>query len=130
MVGLDPGMVAQAMDHLARGAERAGRAVGDLPITLVCGGILAQDRETALELARPLCWGQIHHPVHGPRLERAGLKRPTGIGGPRRHTGGGAVKRLRRNRPVRRSQCMGQRDSRGRRPAGSEPALHTTHSHL
>ena len=82
MVGLDPGMVAQAMDHLARGAERAGRAVGDLPITLVCGGILAQDRETALELARPLCWGQMHHPVHGPRLERAGLKRPTGIGGP------------------------------------------------
>ena len=82
MVGLDPGMVAQAMDHLARGAERAGRAVGDLPITLVCGGILAQDRETALELARPLCWGQMHHPVHGPRLERAGLKRPAGIGGP------------------------------------------------
>ena len=82
MVGLDPGMVAQAMDHLARGAERAGRAVGDLPITLVCGGILAQDRETALELARPLCWGQMHHPVHGPRLESAGLKRPAGIGGP------------------------------------------------
>ena len=82
MVGLDPGMVAQAMDHLARGAERAGRAVGDMPITLVCGGILAQDRETALELARPFCWGQMHHPVHGPRLERAGLKWPAGIGGP------------------------------------------------
>lgn len=82
MVGLDPGMVAQAMDHLGRGAERAGRAIGDIPITLVCGGILAQDRETAQELARPLCWGQMHHPVHGPRLKRAGLTWPAGISGP------------------------------------------------
>ena len=82
MVGLDPGMVADAMDHLGRGAERAGRALGDIPITLVCGGILAQDRETALEIARPFCWGQMHHPVNGPRLERAGLKWPDGISGP------------------------------------------------
>lgn len=82
MVGLDPGMVADAMDHLGRGAERAGRTVGDIPITLVCGGILAQDRETALELARPICWGQMHHPVNGPRLERAGLEWPAGLSGP------------------------------------------------
>ena len=82
MVGLDPGMVADAMDHLGRGAERAGRTVADIPITLVCGGILAQDRETALELARPVCWGQMHHPVNGPRLERAGLEWPADISDP------------------------------------------------
>ena len=82
MVGIDPKMVGDAATHLARGAERAGRTASDIPITLVCGGILADDRETALQMARPSCWTQINHPWHSQRLRRAGIDWPSSISGP------------------------------------------------
>ena len=82
MVGTHPGMVAGALERLGAGAERAGRDASDIPITLVASGVLADDRDSALELARAHCWGQMNHPVNGDRLRRAGIDWPEGIEGP------------------------------------------------
>ena len=82
MVGLHRGMVADVLERLSAGARKSGRDVSDLPITLVAAGTLADDREEGLELARPTCWGQMNHPVNGPRLRRAGIDWPEGIDGP------------------------------------------------
>ncbi len=82
MVGIHPAMVAEAAERLRAGAERAGRDPSDIPVTLVAAGVLADDRDSALEMARAHCWGQMNHPVHGPRLRRAGIDWPDAVDGP------------------------------------------------
>jgi 5,10-methylenetetrahydromethanopterin reductase len=52
MVGLDPGAVRQARQHLAEGARRAGRSLSGFPVVFIVNIALAPTREAAQQWVR------------------------------------------------------------------------------
>jgi len=72
-VGLHPGAVAMARQHLEIGAKRAGRDPNELEIILCATTIIMDDQQEAREVARPLCVQRLVEKTHGPYLQAAGI---------------------------------------------------------
>jgi 5,10-methylenetetrahydromethanopterin reductase len=72
-VGLDPGSVALARQHLEAGARRACRNPDDLAIILCATTIIMDDQRQAREVARPLCVQRLVEQSHAPYLRAAGI---------------------------------------------------------
>jgi 5,10-methylenetetrahydromethanopterin reductase len=76
LVGFNRGIVEKALDHLERGAKRAGRRLEDLEITWAVRVGTAATRTEARRLARPTAvhWGILRWGGHW--VEPAGLRLP------------------------------------------------------
>ena len=76
LVGFNRGIVERALDHLERGARRAGRRVEDLEITWAVRTATAPTTAEARRLARPTAvhWGVLRWGGHW--LEPAGIRLP------------------------------------------------------
>jgi 5,10-methylenetetrahydromethanopterin reductase len=76
LVGFNRGIVARALDHLERGARRAGRRLDDLEITWAVRTATAPTTAEARRLARPTAvhWGVLRW--GGYWLEPAGIRLP------------------------------------------------------
>jgi 5,10-methylenetetrahydromethanopterin reductase len=72
-VGLHPGAVAVARQHLEIGAKRAGRDPDELEVILCATTIIMDDQQEAREVARPLCVQRLVEKTHGPYLQAAGI---------------------------------------------------------
>ncbi len=72
-VGLHPGSVEVARQHLEAGANRAGRNLDDLEIILCATTIILDDQQEAREVARPLCVQRLVERSHAPYLTAAGI---------------------------------------------------------
>tara|TARA_B100001146_G_scaffold206930_1_gene201962 strand:- start:196 stop:816 length:621 start_codon:yes stop_codon:yes gene_type:complete len=72
-VGLHPGAVAVARQHLEIGAKRAGRDPNELEIILCATTIIMDDQQEAREMARPLCVQRLVEKTHGPYLQAVGI---------------------------------------------------------
>jgi 5,10-methylenetetrahydromethanopterin reductase len=76
LVGFNRGIVERALDHLERGARRAGRRVEDLDVTWAVRTATAPTTAEARRLARPTAvhWGVLRWGGHW--LEPAGIRLP------------------------------------------------------
>ena len=76
LVGFNPGIIERALDHLGRGAQRAGRRLDDLEIIWAVRIGTAATTEAARRYARPTAvhWGVLRW--GGYWLEPAGVKLP------------------------------------------------------
>ena len=72
-VGLHPGAVEVARQHLEAGAKRAGRDPNELEIILCATTIIMDDQQEAREVARPLCVQRLVEKSHAPYLHAAGI---------------------------------------------------------
>jgi 5,10-methylenetetrahydromethanopterin reductase len=63
-IGLHPKAVELARQHLARGAERAGRNPEDVKLILTATTIIHEDQQEAREVARPLCVQRLMEEYH------------------------------------------------------------------
>ena len=72
-VGLHPGSVQVARQHLEAGAKRAGRDPNQLEIILCATTIIMDDQQEARESARPLCVQRLVEKSHAPYLQAAGI---------------------------------------------------------
>ncbi|MDA0733455.1 MAG: LLM class flavin-dependent oxidoreductase [Chloroflexi bacterium] len=72
-VGLHPGSVALARQHLEAGAKRAGRDPDELEIILCATTIIMDDQQEAREVARPLCVQRLVEQSHAPYLQASGI---------------------------------------------------------
>ncbi len=78
MIGLDPGAVKLARQHLAKGAQRAGRDPSEVELVLTSTTIIHQDQQEAREIARPLCVQRLMEKSHHRWLQAAGFD-PAGM---------------------------------------------------
>ncbi len=74
--GLHPSMVDRALEHVATGAERAGRDPGSIDVVLYVRTIVDDDRTAAREAARPVCAQWIADDYRAEWLRRAGIDVP------------------------------------------------------
>jgi 5,10-methylenetetrahydromethanopterin reductase len=72
-VGLHPGSVEVARQHLEAGAKRAGRDPDELEVILCATTIIMDDQQEAREVARPLCVQRLVEKTHAPYLQAAGI---------------------------------------------------------
>jgi 5,10-methylenetetrahydromethanopterin reductase len=72
-VGLHPGSVEVARQHLEAGAKRAGRDPNELEMILCATTIIMDDQQEAREVARPLCVQRLVEKTHAPYLQAAGI---------------------------------------------------------
>ena len=72
-VGVDPGSVDLARQHLEAGARRAGRNPAELEMILCATTVIMDDLDEAREAARPLCVQRLVEKSHFPYLRAAGI---------------------------------------------------------
>ena len=72
-VGIDPGSVDLARQHLETGARRAGRNPAELEMILCATTVIMDDLDEAREAARPLCVQRLVEKSHFPYLRAAGI---------------------------------------------------------
>ncbi len=72
-VGLHPGSVEVARQHLEAGAKRASRDLDELEMILCATTIIIDDQQEAREVARPLCVQRLVEKTHAPYLQAAGI---------------------------------------------------------
>ena len=77
-VGLHPGSVALALEHLEAGAKRAHRNLDDIEVVLTATTVINDDQQEAREQVRPLCAQRLIESSHAPYLRAAGLD-PAGL---------------------------------------------------
>ena len=73
-VGIHPGSVEVAREHLEAGARRAGRDPDELEMILCATTIIMDDQQEARETARPLCVQRLVEKSHAPYLKAAGIE--------------------------------------------------------
>ena len=73
-VGLHPKAVELARQHLARGAERAGRNPDDVKLILTATTIIHEDQQEAREIARPLCVQRLMEEYHANWLRASDME--------------------------------------------------------
>ena len=72
-VGISPGSVEVARQHLEAGAKRAGRDPDEIEMALTATTIIHEDQQEAREIARPLCAQRLIETTHEPYLRAAGI---------------------------------------------------------
>ena len=72
-VGIAPGSVEVARQHLEAGAKRAGRDPDEIEMALTATTIIHEDQQEAREIARPLCAQRLIETTHEPYLRAAGI---------------------------------------------------------
>jgi 5,10-methylenetetrahydromethanopterin reductase len=70
--GVTPDLIRRALEHVGRGAERAGRRLEDLDLWLGAHTVVTEDEESAARLVKPLC-------LSSAQLGAAGALRSLGI---------------------------------------------------
>ena len=74
MIGLHPKSVELARQHLAIGAQRAGRNPEDVKLILTATTIIHEDQQEAREMARPLCVQRLMEEYHHRWLEATDME--------------------------------------------------------
>ena len=72
-VGIAPGSIEVARQHLEAGAKRAGRDPDEIEMALTATTIIHEDQQEAREIARPLCAQRLIETTHEPYLRAAGI---------------------------------------------------------
>ena len=72
-VGISPGSVEVARQHLEAGAKRAGRDPDEIEMALTATTIIHENQQEAREIARPLCAQRLIETTHEPYLRAAGI---------------------------------------------------------
>ena len=72
-VGIAPGSIEVARQHLEAGAKRAGRDPSEIEMALTATTIIHEDQQEAREIARPLCAQRLIETTHEPYLRAAGI---------------------------------------------------------
>ena len=73
-VGVHPGSVEVARQHLEAGARRAGRNPDDIEMILCATTTIMEDQQEAMEAARPFCVQRLVEKSHYPYLRAAGIE--------------------------------------------------------
>ena len=70
-VGIAPGSIEVARQHLEAGAKRAGRNPDEIEMAVTATTIIHEDQQQAREIARPLCAQRLIETTHEPYLRAA-----------------------------------------------------------